>query len=309
MARSKMEGVLKELAHVIGEETVSSMTGPIATPLGKSSPEEVKSTSVPSVDDPEGTAPLGKGTEQKGGDASFYQKETKKSDFPYAKPGKTEGKGDGGGVPKVDDPDGKSVIGNGTEEKGGESDAYGDEKEVSKYPHEFDNRKPGVKNEESDPLAELEALQKLAEEDPAPSAPVGEVPAEPEVAADAPPADPAAEVPAEEPAEESSSWELYLHTPEFDVIGDRAMAALQPVVSNGKAAVVVKFEGSEQEKNAAIDALTASGFSVIEVEKEGEDSDDEVPAAEPAPDMDAPADGADAALTEAKKKKKKHGKR
>lgn len=305
MARSKMEEVLKDLAHVIGEETVSSMTGPIATPLGKTSPEEVKGTSAPSVDDPEGDHVLGKGTEEKGGDASFYQKETKKSDFPYAKPGKTEGKE--GGVPKVDDPDGKSVIGNGTEEKGGESDAYGDEKTVSKYPHEFDNRKAGAKNESEDPLAELEALQKLAEEDPIQSPPApGEV--QPDAAADAPPADPAAEPAPEEPVEEQVEWELYLHTPEFDVIGDRAMAALQPVVSNGKAAVVVKFTGSEQEKNAAIDALTATGFSVIEVEKEGE-SDDEAPADEPASDMDAPADDAGGDLTEAKKKKKKHGKR
>lgn len=296
MARSKMELVLEELAHVFTDETTAAMTGPIATPLGKASEGEVKSTSAPSVPDPEGTAPLGKGTAQAGGDPSFYDKEQKKSDFPYAKPGKTtEGDSD---IPKIPDPEGKAPLGKGTEQKGGESEAYDDEKEKAKYPFKFDEKKPGVKSEEDDPLAELEKLQKMAEEVPFPTD------------ADAP------EAPAAEPAPEAPEeieWEIYAHSGDFDLISDRAMEVLAPIVEDPSVAITVKFGGDESKKNEVVDALTASGFVVLGVEKEGE-SDEVVSApaadvtgtAEPEPEAAA---GPEIMAEAKRKKKRRHGKR
>lgn len=297
MARSKMELVLEELAHVFSDESTSAMMGPIATPLGKASEGEIASTATPKVDDPEGTAPLGKGSAEPGGDPSFYSGEQKKSDFPYAKPGKTtEGDSD---IPKIPDPEGKPVLGKGTPEKGGESDAYGDEKTDSKYPFKFDEKKPGVKSEEDDPLAELEKLQKMAEEEPIGAEPVADMPAEPE-------------------APEEIEWEIYAHSSDFDLISDRAMEVLKPIVEDPSVAITVKFSGDEGKKNSVVDALTASGFVVLDVEKEGEgedDDEDEVISA-PAADVTGTAEPEPEAaagpeiMAEAKRKKKRrHGRK
>lgn len=271
MARSKMELVLEELAHVFTDETTAAMTGPYSTPLGKAAEGTIDSTATPKVDDPEGTAPLGKGRPEPGGDISFYTPEQKKSDFPYAKPGKTtEADGD---IPKIPDPEGKPVLGKGTPEKGGDPSHYGDEKTDSKYPFKFDEKKPGVKTETDDPLAELEKLQKLAEEEP--------IGAEP--AADMPAAEPEGE-PTEVP--EEIEWEIYLHSGDFDLISDRATEVLKPIVGDPKVAITVKFFGDEGKKNSVIDALTASGFVVLDVEKEGEsDGDEDEVISAPAPDV------------------------
>lgn len=299
MARSKMELVLEELAHVFTDETTAAMTGPYSTPLGKGSEGEVKSTAAPSVPDPEGTAPLGKGKPEPGGDTSFYDKEQKKSDFPYAKPGKTtEGDGD---IPKIPDPEGKAPLGKGTPQKGGESDAYGDEKTDKTYPFKFDDKKPGAKTEEDDPLAELEKLQKMAEEVPFPTE-IG---------------DPAVEEPAALPAPEAPEeieWEIYAHSGDFDLISDRAMEVLKPIVEDPSVAITVKFDGDEAKKNEVVDALTASGFVVLGVEKEGEAEGDEVVSA-PAADVTGAAPEPEAAagpeiMAEAKRKKKRrHGRK
>ncbi len=269
--RSKMELVLEELAHVFTDETTAAMTGPYSTPLGKGSEGEVKSTAAPTVPDPEGSAPLGKGKPEPGGDTSFYDKEGKKSDYPYAKPGKTtEADGD---IPKIPDPEGKAPLGKGTEQKGGESDAYEDEKEKAKYPFKFDEKKAGAKTEEDDPLAELEKLQKMAEEVPFPTE-IGDP------AVEEPAADPGAEPALEEP--EETEWEIYAHSGDFDLISDRAMEVLKPIVEDPKVAITVKFFGDEGKKNAVVDALAGSGFVVLGVEKEGES--DEVVSA-PAADV------------------------
>lgn len=257
MARSKMEMILEELAHVISDETTAAMTGPITVPLGKSIESD-----VPAVDDPEGTAPLGKGTNEPGGDASFYDKEQKKSDFPYAKPDQTESDS----APKIEDPEGKALLGKGTPEKGGDAEHYGDEKTDSKYPFKFDDKKGGAKTEQDDPLSELEKLQKMAEEEPAPSEPVTE-PAVPALDG----GEPSDEAPEEAP--EEIEWELYLHSGDFDLISDRAMEVLKPI-ADAKVSIAVKFLGDESKKNEVIDALTASGFVVLDVEKEGESEDD-----------------------------------
>ena len=391
MARSKMEMILEDLAHVISDETTAAMTGPIATPLGQKLDSE-----VPAGDEPEGTAPLGKGTEEPGGDVSFYDKEQKKSDFPYAQPGQTEsdsapkiddpegkavlGKGTAekggdasnygdektdskyphefdtkkGGVkteqddplaeleklqrmvdaqpgqtesdaaPKIDDPEGKAVLGKSTAEKGGDAEHYGDEKTDSKYPHEFDTKKGGVKTEQDDTLSELEKLQRLAEEDPTapPSEPVTE-PAVPALDGGEPSADAPEEPVADAP--EEINWELYLHSGDFDLISDRAGEVLKPI-ADAQVSIAVKFAGDESKKNEVIDAFTASGFVVLDVEQEGasEEPEDDAPEGDdvdvevidgPAPAVAAgapvedPAVMAEARRRKAKAKKRKLGKR
>lgn len=311
MARSKMELVLEELAHVFTDETTAAMTGPYPTVLGKGSEGEVKSTAAPSVPDPEGTAPLGKGKPEPGGDTSFYTPEGKKADYPYAKPGKTtEADGD---IPKIPDPEGKAPLGKGTPEKGGDPSHYGDEKTDSKYPFKFDEKKPGVKTETDDPLAELEKLQKMAEEVPFPTE-IGD-PAVEEPAAEMPAASPEGEP--EEPVLDTE-WEIYLHSGDFDLISDRAIEVLKPIVEDPKVAITVKFFGDESKKNSVVDALTASGFVVLDIEKEGEseEGDDETISA-PAADVTGAAPEPEAAagpeiMAEAKRKnwkKKKRSKR
>src|SRR3972149_10195978 len=96
----KMNGILENLAYVIGEEnlkkfgeaTTSAATAPYAKPLGddpeKKEPSAEGEEEVDAAD--EATSPVGDAPRPEGGgDPSFYAPEGTKSDYPYGSPGKT----------------------------------------------------------------------------------------------------------------------------------------------------------------------------------------------------------------------------
>jgi hypothetical protein len=114
MGAEKMQAILEELAHVVGEQTTAAMTAPFAKPLGvnpsqvrpgfeppadedgdeeedpEKKPEkmkvesEVMTAEPPPVEDPKGDAPLGKKPKsEKEGDPEHYKPETTKSAYPH----------------------------------------------------------------------------------------------------------------------------------------------------------------------------------------------------------------------------------
>lgn len=147
MTTSKMNAILENLRHVIGEETVAAMTGPIATPLA---PEKKIERTFPKdeAEDLKGTKPVGAPSAQAGGDARFYGKEAVKSSYPHGI--KTEEKLGGGGdafktapkststvsdpgLGKKEAPEGKAVMGSSPKaQAGGDAKNYADEKAAPK---------------------------------------------------------------------------------------------------------------------------------------------------------------------------------
>lgn len=115
MGVERMQSILEELAHVVGEQTTAAMTAPFATPLGvdpnknkvipgfeppveDEDPEEdpkkksakvkveseVMTAKPPPVEDPKGDAPLGKKPKaEKEGDPEFFKPETTQSAYPH----------------------------------------------------------------------------------------------------------------------------------------------------------------------------------------------------------------------------------
>lgn len=143
MATSKMNEILVNLRHAIGEETIAAMTGPIATPLAQKKIERT----FPK-DDLKGIKPVGSPAPQAGGDPRNYGKEAVKSAYPHGI--KTEEKLGGGGdafksapkavstvkdpgLGKKEAPEGKAVMGSSPKQQaGGDAKHYGDEKAAPK---------------------------------------------------------------------------------------------------------------------------------------------------------------------------------
>ena len=72
----KMQAILENLRHAIGEETVATMTAPFAVPLGQPNIQRT----FPGENGVEGVKLVGDPTEQPGGDPKNYDKEQEKSD-------------------------------------------------------------------------------------------------------------------------------------------------------------------------------------------------------------------------------------
>jgi len=146
MATSKMNEILVNLRHAIGEETIAAMTGPIATPLAQKKIE--RTFPKDEEEDLKGTKPVGSPAPQAGGDPRNYGKEAVKSAYPHGI--KTEEKLGGGGdafksapkavstvkdpgLGKKEAPEGKAVMGSSPKQQaGGDAKHYGDEKAAPK---------------------------------------------------------------------------------------------------------------------------------------------------------------------------------
>lgn len=146
MATSKMNEILVNLRHAIGEETIAAMTGPIATPLAQRKIE--RTFPKDEEEDIKGAKPVGSPAPQAGGDPRNYGKEAVKSAYPHGI--KTEEKLGGGGdafktapkatstvkdpgLGKKEAPEGKAVMGSSPKpQAGGDAKSYGDEKTAPK---------------------------------------------------------------------------------------------------------------------------------------------------------------------------------
>ncbi len=297
--------VLERLRHVIGEETLSTMTAPHATGLG---PQKVRPQYEKPADEETGDSVIGGPEQEKGGDAAYYDPEKKVSDYPYANPGKNEGvstptpekpdagepkgksvvgkkpkeeklsEGDGtrsmpsGKPPKVEEPDGDNVLPGPKKEPGGSDKLYKPEKklrELGKIDETVDVAKIATDVcsvvHEKGSTGYRDCIKRVTKAMGSMSE--QEAP-ETEPAPPAEPEAPPAEP--EAPAEpEKPEWEIYAMSGDIHATIEKAVqAAKEHGGEMAHASIAVKFRGDEAVRDAVIEALKASGFEVRGTEME-----------------------------------------
>jgi hypothetical protein len=234
----RLRQAISDLAHVIGEQTLSTMVGPYTAPFGKivrgGGPGVARhEPPVEGVESPEGKSLIGPETDEPGGDPEFYGKEKKHGDIPATRL-KEQDTIPTSKAPDPGEPKGTSIVGKTPKaEKEGNPEYYKPEKPLRDLDTPLKDKPQGRGADLERKERDVPYMGKLKEQKEPPPA---------------------------------STWEIYARSGPLDAEIAKAVEAVKPHGEEPFAALAVKLRAASPE--GAIEALKGVGFEVIDYHRE-----------------------------------------